>query len=307
MPGFLTKVCRSLGYVSALLALTLSYSALAQDEADSVSTQQFEEEIEQLEAPLYNPFVERYVLDELKQLRAEQAQTKNELLQQIYDREHQSVDRAVAYATDTVTYFFYLIAAATSVLVLVGWSSIRDIKERVHTAADEEVSKLVSEYERRLESIENQLQQKTQHIEQHIEENREEIELTQEVQALWLQAQQENSPANKIRIYDQILKLRSDDSQALVYKADAVLELHEPSWAINLCMQVLKLDANNGHALYQMACANAMLDRHEEAISYLKKAIGQNEAYAVEAAKDPAFESLRGLDDFHSVNGDIHE
>src|SRR5690554_6256480 len=75
-----------------------------------------------LEKPLYNPFVERYVLDELKQLRIEMAEQKAFFIQQIVDREHKSVDRAVSYATDTVTYFFYLIAGATSIFVLVGWS-----------------------------------------------------------------------------------------------------------------------------------------------------------------------------------------
>lgn len=303
MSGLMTRVIGSLGFLPVLLLWCLSCAVLAQGDPDAANVQQFEEEIAQLEEPLYNPFVERYVLDELKQLRVEQAQTKNELLQQIFDREHNSVDRAVAYATDTVTYFFYLIAAATSVLVLVGWSSIRDIKERVHTAADEEVSKLVSEYERRLEFIESQLQQKTQHI----EENREEIELTQEIQGLWLRAQQESSPGTRIRIYDQILKLRKDDSEALTFKADAVLELHEPQWAINLCLEVLNLDPGNAHALYQMACANAMLGRNDEAIAYLKRAIEQNESYAADAARDPAFESLRGLDDFQTLDDETNK
>lgn len=276
--------------------------ALAQESSESSASEaRLQNEVEQLNEPLYNPFVERYVLDELKQLRIEQAQTKNEILQQIFDREHQSVDRAVSYATDTVTYFFYLIAAATSVLVLVGWTSIRDIKERVHMAADEEVSKLVSEYERRLAFIEEQLQQKTLHI----EENREEIELTQEIQALWLRAQQEQSPASKIYVYDQILSLRKDDVEALTYKADAVLELRQPQWAVNLCTQALAIDPDNGHSKYQLACAYALLGQTDKAILYLKEAINQRSAYAAEAAADPALESLRNLPEFHDIQGNM--
>lgn len=299
MPGFLTRefcVWRS----ALFLLLVLPFGALAQQGSEA-SEAQLQSEIEQLEAPLYNPFVERYVLDELKQLRTEQAQTKNELLQQIYDREHQSVDRAVSYATDTITYFFYLIAAATSVLVLVGWTSIRDIKERVHMAADEEVTKLVSEYERRLAFIENQLQQKTLHI----EENREEIELTQEIQALWLRAQQEQSAASKIYVYDQILRLRKDDVEALTYKADAVLELRQPQWAVNLCTQALMIDPDNGHSKYQLACAYALLGQTDQSIFYLKEAINQRGAYAAEAAADPALESLRNLPEFQDIHGDM--
>ncbi|MBQ0724983.1 MAG: hypothetical protein KBT50_05470 [Cycloclasticus sp.] len=244
--------------------------------------------IDTLEQPLYSPFVERYVLDELKQLRVDQAKTKHELLQQILDREHNSVDRAVAYATDTVTYFFYLIAAATSVLVLVGWTSIRDIKERVHSLADEEISKLIHEYEARLEMIEVQLQQKTQHI----DENREEIELTQDVQSLWLRAQQDSSPASKIIIYDEILKRRHDDCEALTYKADAVLELNEPQWAANLCHQALKIDPENCHAFYQLACAYTAMDQFEEALRFLIEALSRRESYLEGIHEDPALQPL---------------
>lgn len=251
-----------------------------------------------LEKPLYTPFIERYVLDELKQLRIDQAKTKQELVQQILDREHHSVDRAVAYATDTVTYFFYLIAAATSVLVLVGWTSIRDMKDRVHTLADEEISKLVDEYESRLEIIESQLHQKTQHI----EENRDEIELTREVQSLWLRAQQDPSPANKIAIYDEILKLRHDDCEALTYKADAVLELAEPQWAANLCLQALKIDPENCHAFYQLACAYTAMGQFEEALRYLAEALKKRESYLEETRKDPALQPLVNHEIFNKLN-----
>jgi tetratricopeptide (TPR) repeat protein len=241
--------------------------------------------------------VERYVLDELKQLRVDQAATKHELMQQIVDREHKSVDRAVTYATDTVTYFFYLIAAATSVLVLVGWSSIRDIKERVHSLADEEISKLIHVYERRLEGIEKQLKQKTQHI----EENREEIELTQEVQSLWLRAQQDHTPGNKISIYDQILKLRPDDCEALTYKADAVLELDEPQWAANLCHQALQIDPENSHAFYQLACAYTAMGQFDESVRYLNEALERRDSYRDEIASDPALEALREYGPFQKL------
>lgn len=259
--------------------------------------------INDLDEPLYNPFVERYVLDELKLLREEQAKTKVDLQKQILDREHQSVDRAVSYATNTVTYFFYLIAAATSVLVLVGWSSIRDIKERVHSLADEEISKLIHEYENRLQTIEAQLQQKTQHI----EENREEIELTQETQSLWLRAQQDPSPASRITIYDEILKLRHDDCEALTYKADAVLELKEPQWAANLCHQALKIDPLNSHAFYQLACAYTSMSQFEEAMRYLSKALSLSESYIDEVRKDPALRPLVKHEIFQELQTAINQ
>lgn len=263
--------------------------------AGSVSAS--DDPIDGLEKPLYNPFVERYVLDELKQLRTDLAAQKHELMQQMLDREHKSVDRAVAYATDTVTYFFYLIAAASSVLVLVGWTSIREIKEKVHSLADEEISKLIREYEARLVAMERQLSQETQNI----EDNREEIAVTKEMQSLWLRSQQESTPANKLKIYDQLLKLNPNDCEALTYKADAVLELNEPQWCADLCHQALRIDNNNGHAFYQLACAYTVMNKLDEAVAYLGKALEQSESYREEALQDSALEALHNYSSFKSL------
>ncbi len=236
-----------------------------------------------------SPFVELYVLDELKALRREMASQKNELIQQVVDREIGAVDRAVSYATDTVTYFFYLIAAASSMLVLVGWTSVRDIKERVHNLADTEINKLVEEYEHRLYKIENVLRQKTDLI----EENREEIQLTQDRHALWLRAAQDTGLQPKIAIYDQLLKLNPEDTEALTYKADTVLELQEPQWAVNLCHQALDIDPDNAHAFYQLACAHTALEQFEEAIRCLSEALDRSDAYREEITVDPHLAALQ--------------
>lgn len=280
MPRIITLV--------TLIFFTVFFVAKTNADENSVPTSVSSSQVDNLTAPMYTPFIERYVLDELKQLRVDQATTKNELIQQILDREHNSVDRGVRYATDTVTYFFYLIAAATSILVLVGWTSIRDMKERVHSLADEEISRLIKEYESRLEVMESLMKQKTQHI----EENREEIELTQELQSCWLRAQQEPLPANKISIYDEILRLKSTDCEALTYKADAVLELNEPQWAASLCHQALKIDKENSHAFYQLACAYTAMNQMDDAIRYLKEALSRSDSYLEDIKADTALQPL---------------
>jgi tetratricopeptide (TPR) repeat protein len=267
--------------------LSLFSASVLAAEADKQADAQAK--VDQLDKPLYSPFVERYVLDELKALRTDMAAQRAELIQMTVDRELSAVDKAVTYATDTVTYFFYLIAAASSVLVLVGWSSIREIKERVHTLADQEINNLVSEYEQRLRAIEQQLSKETQQI----EENREKIERTQEVQSLWLRAGQETNPANKITVYDQIIKVRPFDVEALTYKADAVLELGEPQWASNLCHQALEIDPDNGHAFYQLACAYAEMNQLDEAVHFLLEAINRSETYWEQSKTDPALAAIK--------------
>lgn len=253
--------------------------------------------LDTLQKPLFQPFIERYVLDELKQLRIDQARSKQEIIQQIVDREIASVDRGVEYATSTITYFFYLIAAATSLMVLVGWSSLREIKEGARNFADAEISKVVQEYEQRLISIEDELREKRSQI----EKNREEIEMTQEIQSLWLRAQQDSSPANKIAVYDELLKLRSDDCEALTYKADAVLELGEPQWAVNLCQQALKIDPDNSHAFYQLACAFTVMEQFDEAVRYLAEALNRSDSYVEEIRQDPALEALVNNEVFDQI------
>lgn len=291
--------------VAVILLSTIWAHSWAQTDSEQQKSfsQKEEERVNNLKEPLYTPFVERYVLDELKTLRKEMNEQRVDLQKQILDREHKSVDRAVRYATDTVTYFFYLIAAATSILVVVGWTSIRDIKDRVHSLADEEINRLIKEYEKRLRGVEKQLKQKTLDI----QENREEIELTQEIQNLWLKAAQETNVHQKVAVYDQILQMKPNDGEALTYKADAVLEIPEPQWAINLCHQALKIDPENIHALYQLACAHAAMDQFNEAVTYLSRVLESSESYRDAIMSDEALLPLQGFEPFDSLMNPVSE
>lgn len=281
--------------VTTLFVLVLFWSGASVFAADAPSAdaeakvQAVRSEVNALEEPLYTPFIERYVLDEIKQLRIDMANQRQELTEKIVDRDLMVSDKAMSYSANTVTYFFYLIAAVSSILVIVGWTSIREIREKVHSVADKEVQKLVDTYEKRLRSIEKQLMQKSQHI----DENRLQIEKTQELHALWLRAGQEHSEQAKIAIYDEILNVRKDDVEALTYKADTVLELNEPQWAKNLCLQALALDPNYGHAHYQLACANVALGNFEEAVAGLVKAVQLSDTIIDDVLHDNALAALR--------------
>jgi len=272
-------------------AATAQESPPASDQANKTVA---ENAADNLTEPLYTPFIERYFLDELKQLRVDMAAQRVELTEKILDRDLMVSDKAMSYATNTVTYFFYLIAAVSSILVIVGWTSIRDIRDKVHSVADKEVQKLVEAYEKRLHAIEKQLMQKTQHI----DENRLQIEKTQEVHSMWLRAAQEHSVQGKIAIYDEILKLRPNDAEALTYKADMVLELGEPQWAKNLCQRALEMDAQYGYAHYQLACANVALNDFDEAVAGLARAMQYSDAVIDDIRSDQALAPLREYPSF---------
>ena len=79
-----------------------------------------------------------------------------------------------------------------------------------------------------------------------------------------------------------MLKLRADDCEALTFKADAVLELNEPQWAINLCQQALKIDADNSHAFYRLACAYTVMEQFEEAVLCFAEGLKRSDSYVDE-------------------------
>ena len=283
-------------FVSALVLLpTRAHAEPVNDQAEALKHEQSvakaEDTINSLQAPLYSAFTERYLLDEVKNLRQMIADTHLELTEKVVDRELGVADKALAYATDTVTYFFYLIAGASTLLVLVGWNSLREIKDRVGTLANEEIKRITDSYEARLDKLERELHHKSRHI----AATQEEIELTNEVHSLWLKASQEASPQSKIAIYDQILEVRPDDLEALTYKADAALGMGQTQWATSLANRALSIDPDNSHALYQRACAHAESGYVDEALRDLESAIVQSETLREQAGLDASFESLQDL------------
>ncbi len=247
------------------------------------------QDVTTLTEPMYNPFVERYVMDELRQLRVDMNTMHVDMTKEVVNRELTATTRAVGYATDTVTYFFYLIAGISSVLLLVGWNSIREIRDKVLNLADNKVNKVISEYEDRLEKFEKELHSKSIGI------NRAQKLLSrhQDIHSLWLKAGQEQILSNRLNIYDQILEIDSENTEAMTYKADLALEMNEPQWAINLSNQALVIDPENKHAFYQLAGAYALLNQPHEALLNLEKVINDAEGMAAEEVlNDPVFKSL---------------
>ncbi len=292
--------------LTALLSL-LPFSLLAAENSAAVTENTaaengmndaaFAAKTEQLKEPMYNPFIERYMLDELKKLREQMHAVEVSLTKEVVDREIRTVDKVTTYATDTVTYFFYLIAGVSSVLVMLGWHSIRDIKEKVHDLADSKVNEIVATYEARLDQLEKVLNKRSQGI-QDAQKN---LEQHQDIHTLWLKAAQENSVQNKIAIYDQILELDPENVEAMTYKADAVLEQNEPWWAVNLCQKALKLDPMNAHAFYQLAGGFAMLDKPTEALDNLEQYLKLSESSGEQIEEDEAFANLIEQAEFKSL------
>lgn len=296
---FATRLLRLIAVV--LLLITLPSHAL--NKKDQEKEQAFSEHIEKLNKPVYNALTERYLLDELKNLRQMLADTRVEMTKLVVEREMTVADRALTYATDTVTYFFYLLAGASTLLVLVGWQSLRDVKKRVGSFANEEIIRITNSYEGRLEALEKELHSKSMNI----AKAQEEIELTNEIHSLWLKAAQEPSHQGKINLYDQILVLRPNDVEALTYKADSALHLGQEQWASSLANRALEFDPENSHALYQRACAYAEMGLETDALKDLTTAIEKSESLRKQAYFDESLASLHDHPEFIELVGSLED
>ena len=276
--------------VLLMFIATLSFSSAHAEQLHTKTTQ----DVNQISEPIYNPFIERYVIDELKQLRVDMNALHVELTKEVVDREMVATTRAVSYATDTITYFFYLIAGLSSVLVLVGWNSMRDVKDKVHHLASERIEEVVVVYEERLAKLEEELHRKSRGI----TNAQKRLAQHQNIYSLWLKAGQEQILSNKVDIYDQILELDPDNAEAMTYKADVALDMKEPYWAISLCQQALQLDPENTHAMYQLAGAYSMLGSKNKALNFLEKSLKNAEGDSKTVINEPHFSTIKDTPEF---------
>lgn len=246
------------------------------------------------------PLMERYVLDELKSLRTEMQGMRAELLREVVNRQLEAIDKAISYSSNTVTYFFYFVAAVGALLTMLGWQSLRELKSSVRNLANTELQRLSQEFEGRLTSLENELLLKSKLINDH----QHEIERTQTIHALWLQANQLSNPRSKIETYDKILELAPGDPEVMAYKADAALQLGDRDWALSLCNRLLAEAPENANGYYQRACANAGLGFKEAALADLQRAVELSDSMRQPARTEEEFEPLRDLPEFTDILGE---
>jgi tetratricopeptide (TPR) repeat protein len=243
------------------------------------------------------PLMERYVLDELKSLRKDQQRMAGEIHKQLAEAQLKSADRAIEYTTNTTNNIFYIITAAASLLVILGWKSLNDIKRNLTVSTEKKLHKLTNAYEERLNVIEEKMKERSKVI----IDNQEKITSTNNIHSLWMRSGLEKSEEDKIAVYDEILQINPQDIEAMTYKADALLEIDEVRWALNLTNHAIDLDKSYSQAYWQRACAYARLNRKGEAIKDIKKAIEISESLADELEKETHFENIKSSAEFQKL------
>ncbi|ACT60458.1 TPR end-of-group domain-containing protein [Hirschia baltica] len=253
--------------------------------------------VQEPDKPLYSPFTARYILDEVRHLRMDYERSRANMLERQVTREYEIAKDAAGYARNAVELFFFVITAVTTLLVFFGWNSLRDIRSRVSQIAEARVESLIAGYAERMDAVEAELKLKSKRL----IEAQSEIDETNEIHSLWLRASQETAASSKIAIYDEILKMRPEDTEAMTFKADSALQMAEPQWALSLANRALVIDPDNAHAFYQRACAHTAIGSIEEAIADLETAVSMADTYRAQAASDPAFNPIKELEAFRAL------
>ncbi|AOE48860.1 TPR end-of-group domain-containing protein [Kangiella sediminilitoris] len=245
----------------------------------------------------YQPLIERYILDELKAVRQDQQALRADVEEKVAHARLDASDRAIRYTADTLNNMFIIITTAASILVLMGWRSMRDVKSKLNEVVETKINELTSEYEERLLELENKVKRRSQEI----ITAQEEISKANEVHSIWMRAGLESNMHQKIKLYDEILALNPEDIEALIYKADAAFELGENEWAFSLANRAIEQDEDYGLAYWQRACANAANGATQEAINDIKIAIEKAPKLVDELDREPAFRDLHKLEEFQEL------
>ncbi|CAC9964371.1 TPR-repeat-containing protein [uncultured Gammaproteobacteria bacterium] len=278
--------------IGLILLLFISGFSTANVEYSGASTIDIKE-------PMYNPFVERYVLDELKSIRQGQQDLRVELTEKVANTHLDISDRALSYTYETTTNIFYIITISASLLVLLGWRSMQDVKDNIKAETSRKISTIIQEYEQRLDEIEKKLKRRSEQI----LVTQQDISNTNSVHSLWMRAALEKSDQEKLSIYDEILELKPDDIEALTYKADALLDIDEDKWSLSLSNQAIEIDEEYSMAYWQRACAKAKLGQYDDAIEDIKVAISLRDTLKEEVEGEAYFENLKGNKDFDLLIG----
>ena len=246
---------------------------------------------------LKKPLIERYILDDLKDLRVENMKLRNEVEKRISKNEVEQTDRAARYMTDTIGNVFYLIAAATSILIFAGWNSLRDIRNKTESIVEERINKITQKYNTEMQSLQEGMTLQSKKI----LDNQNKIYNTQYIHSLWMRSNLETNTQSKIDIYDEILKINPNDSEVYAYKADAVLDMDEYEWALNLSNKAIEIDPEYGYAYWQRSCANAALENKMEAILDLQTAIQKSPNLKDELESEELFINIKESEEFQKL------
>lgn len=250
-------------------------------------------------------WTQRFILTELKELRIQLESLKREINEDLNARELATVDRALSYSGNTVNFLWLIITMAMAGFWLVGWKTMRDVRENLAANFEREIEKNVRSQQKKLEEFmqkfkDDQLSQSTD-----ILKNQEYLQKKQEAAFYWSQFNREEDPVQQLELLDKISWVWIENDEIFVYieKASiyANLWLWDKAW--ESADKWLEQESENTSLLYSKAQSLVMLEETEEALKVVNNILIIKPGMVDDFTEDPIFENLhKEIEDLQSDN-----
>lgn len=210
----------------------------------------FAAEEETIVVPKDLSFTERYMLDDLKQLRSTVESLKREIFVEIQAREIWAIDKALSYSSNAVSFFSILITILITSIWIVWWKTIWDIKKSTKESMDRETKKIIENFQEKIQELEKE----------------------QKINILWRQFNTSESDKEKMMLLDKIYTIRPESQYALVERSNIYLWM----WLFDKVIEITSIIINSdrkkhlSQALFNRACAFSQLNQIENLINDLK-------------------------------------
>jgi hypothetical protein len=194
-------------------------------------------------------WTERFILNEIKDLRISYETLKRELFTELQKRELDTVDRALSYSANTVNFFFVFFTIIFMLFWVVWWKTIWDIKKSTKETIDKEAEKIISNFQNKIEELEKE----------------------QKVNILWRQFNVTDSDKDKMDILDKIFYIKPESEFATIERSNVYLSMWVYEKVIELTNLILASERTKHHpqALYNRACAFVSLWKNEDSLNDL--------------------------------------
>jgi tetratricopeptide (TPR) repeat protein len=239
-------------------------------------------------------WTQRFILTELKELRTQLESTRRELNEQLNARELASVDRALSYNANTVNFLWIIITIAVTGFGLVGWRTMKDVKENLSNNFEKEVQKRIKLEQKKLEVFMEKFEVEQLQQSKVILQNQEFIQKKQEAGYIWSQYNREENPSSKLELLEKITWVGLEEDEILIYIERSWIYVELALWdkVVESTDKWLEISPDNTTLLYNKASALVMLEQTDDATKLLYNVIWVNPGMKEEILEDPMFENI---------------
>lgn len=233
-------------------------------------------------------WTERYILNEIKSLRAEIERLRRFTIVEVNDREIETIDKALSYSANTVNYFFIIFTITIAIFGIFGWRSLLEIKNSLKRAFEKQLENILVNFQERLARIEETQVEKNNAI----TKKQKEFQKQQEISVIWSSYNREEDYRNKLEYLEKLEKMGERKNAIMLEKTNVYLFLGFYDKTLELCETLMKQDPDNTTLLYNRAAAYSALDKEEEATQDINQLISLSPHFIEAILEDKLFEGL---------------